>query len=169
MPDNTISVRVIGLDKIIKAFDRFPLEIRKNMNQAGSEAAKRVILKTEGLQKYPPGGPGAPQAQNWTDKQRRYFFWALNAGIIEVPYRRGQSPGSQRAGTQWYVESSGAMNTLIGNRASYAPYLHGRESQSPYMANRGWRKLWDVAQEKVKDIGKVYQAWVNKTIKDLGL
>ena len=168
MPDTTISIKVIGLDKIIAAFDQFPREIWKNMKQAGHESAMRVILPTEGLQKYPPGGPGAPQAQNWTDKQRRYFFWALNAGIIEVPYRRGQSPNSERLGTQWHARQTDLSMTL-GNRASYAPYLHGRESQSPYMANRGWRKLWDVAQEKVKDIGKVYQAWVNKTIKDLGL
>ena len=166
MPDNMIKIQVIGLDKVMAKLNRFPREIARYLGQAGEEAAKRVILNTVGLQRYPPGGPGAPQPFK-SEKSRRYFFYALKAGLIEVPYRRGQSPGSERYGTQFYVKTEG-YTTEIGNRASYA-WLLGGENQSAYMAARGWRKLVEVAKEKMSQITKVYQAWIDKLIHDLKL
>jgi hypothetical protein len=37
------------------------------------------------------------------------------------------------------------------------------------MGIKGWRKLWDVAIEKRDKINDIYQAWINKLIRDLGL
>jgi hypothetical protein len=166
MPDETIHIDVQGLDKIQAALDKFPRQIESYLGQAGDEAAKRVIFEAEGLKKYPPGGPGAPQPFK-TDKSRRYFFAALKSGEIEVPYRRGQSAKSERYGTQWYAERKG-YSTLIGNRSSYAQWLGG-QNQSGYMAGRGWRRLTDVVHERMGDIVKTYQSWVDKLLRDLGL
>jgi hypothetical protein len=167
MSDNLIRVKIEGLDRLQKAIARFPREAKKYMGQAGKEAAERVVFQTPGLKKYPPGGPGAPQAEYWTDKQRRFFFAALRDGRIQVPYVRGQSPGSEKYGAQYYAQAVG-YKTEIGNRASYAHWLAG-DDQSKYMANRGWRKLKEVVDEKMGNITKVYQAWVDKLLRDVGL
>src|SRR3990172_4843367 len=169
MADDFLRIDLEGIDKVMDAFTRFPKQIGRYLGAAGEEAARRVIFPTVGLKRYPPGVPGAPKAQNWTEKQRKFFFAALREGRIEVPYRRGQSPGSERYGTQWYAKAlRGGFQTEIGNRASYAKWLAGPQ-QSRYMANRGWRKLVEAAQEKRVNITRVYQAWVDKLLRDLGL
>jgi hypothetical protein len=60
-----------------------------------------------------------------SDKQRRAFFARLRSGEIEVPYRRGTSPGSQTLGRRWHIRPSGQINHVLTNDASYAPLVHG--------------------------------------------
>jgi hypothetical protein len=57
---------------------------------------------------------------------------------------------------------------VIANNASYAQYVHG-ENQARVMEAIGWRKLSDVVVEKLELIKGVYQAWVDKLLRDLGL
>jgi len=91
-------------------------------------------------------------------------YYVRGKGTQYASYNRGNS---ERLGTQFYTQAAG-LNTKIGNRASYARYVVG-EGQARFMAPKGWRKLFDVAKEKVPQIKKVYEAWINKCIKDLGL
>lgn len=158
MSDLKITVR--GLDKLAAAFKRFPDTIRRNIAQAGGEAAHRVILPTEGLKRYPPAGPGnAPP----------YPYYIRGRGTQVSAGRNLYN--SERLGTQFYVEHrlrGTGFVTEIGNRASYARYVVG-ENQARHMAPIGWRRLIDVAREKLSEIQKVYQAWVDKTITELGL
>ena len=154
MPDDNIQIEVKGLDRILKALDRFPGQIGKYIGQAGQEASDRVILPTQGLKKYPP-----PTAANAPPVP----YYVRGKGTQYASYNRGNS---ERLGTQFYTQPG--LQTKIGNRASYAKYVVG-ENQASFMAPKGWRKLFDVAKEKTGDIRKVYQAWVDKCIKDLGL
>lgn len=155
MPDNTIQIEVKGLDKLMAKFDKFPKEIAKAFKAAGDEAANRVLLKTTGLQKYPPEGaankPPTP-------------YYSRGLGTVTA---KGIRRTSERMRAQWYVDHK-STETAIGNRASYARWVHGEE-QAQAMGSKGWRKLWDVAKEKTGYITKVYSAWVNKLINDLGL
>lgn len=153
MPE--INIEVEGLDKVIAKLHKFPVEIAKNFSAAGAEAAKDVILPTEGLQNYPP---------------------STSANEPPVPYYiRGRGTQyatrnlmtSERLGTRWVVERKG-FSTIVGNPVSYSRYVHGDE-QARWMKAIGWKKLFDVAKEKIGDIKRVYQAWIDKTIKDLGL
>lgn len=135
---------------------------------AGTQAAK-LILRQRGLQRYPPQRRGMPQPFV-SDRQRRYFFWALAQGIIEVPYRRGKSARSERYGTQFYVESHPRnLTTIVGNRASYARWLTDKDQQSGYMAARGWRKLKEVALEQEDNIVAIYDRWIQQALKRIGL
>lgn len=160
----TVEVEIKGLARILEALRRFPREVLQAFEGAGREAGNE-ILDTTGLRAYPPAYH-APQPFK-SDQQRRGFFAALQAGEIEVPYRRGLSPRSERYGTQFYVLPQGA-ETKIGNRASYAGWLAG-ERQSAYMAAGGWRKLADVAREKLDVVGRIYEAWITRTLRNLGL
>jgi len=151
---NSINIKIIGLEKVTAALSRFPQVITKYMGAAGKEASEEV-LDTVGLRRYPPAGP---------------------ANFPPTPYYirgRGLQTGSrnynnsERLGTQFYVQVE-KFNTTIGNRASYAKYVVG-EQQARAMGRIGWRRLIDVAQEKIGKITAIYQGWVNKLIKDLGL
>jgi len=49
-----LNIEVEGMDKMLKAFERFPREVARAMSQAGHEAANKEILPTSGLRNYPP-------------------------------------------------------------------------------------------------------------------
>jgi hypothetical protein len=150
-----IQIQVVGLDKVMRALDKFPHTIAKYMTQAGDEAAKKQILNTEGLKKYPPSGPA-------NEPPTPYYIRGRGTQT-----KSGNKGNSERLGTQFYVEKQN-MNTIIGNRASYAKWVVGDE-QAHFMKPKGWRKLFDVATEKKDKIEMVYNKWVAKLIKDLGL
>lgn len=153
MPE--IKIEVEGLDKVIAKLHKFPVEIARNFGAAGAEAAKDVILPTEGLQNYPPmTAANAPPTP----------YYIRGRG---TQYATRNLMNSERLGTRWNVERKG-FSTVIGNPVSYAKYVHGDE-QAGAMATIGWKKLFETAKEKIDDIKRVYQAWINKTIRDLGL
>ena len=156
-----IRIEIKGIEDLQQALARFPQIAAKYLQAAGQEAAKDIILPTEGLQKYPPetaaNFPPTPYYIRGRGMQR--------AGIRKPAYNDGKS---ERYGTQWTVERYRDTATKIGNRASYAPYLGG-EGQAHKMAEKGWRKLAEVANEKLPQIKAVFQTWINKLLIDTGL
>ena len=151
-----LKIKVEGLDKLIKAFDQFPREVARTMSQAGHEAARKVILPTQGLQNYPPEtGANQPPTP----------YYQRGAGMVYKSYTKHVS---ENLGKKWHVRRLGSGGTEIGNVASYAKYVHGDE-QAKAMAAIGWRKLKDVASEKTDKIRVVYQKWINRLIRRLGL
>lgn len=151
-----ITIEIIGLDKVIAGLQKFPAAIARNLTAAGEESARRVILPTEGLQKYPPP----------TEANRPPTPYYIRGQGMQ--YASGNKGNSERLGSQFWVAPEGYLSTAIGNRASYADYVVG-EGQAGFMGAKGWRKLIDVANEKIPEITKVFQAWVDKTIQELGL
>ncbi len=80
--------------------------------------------------------------QTWKSaKQRRYFFFALRKGIIQVPYRRGLSPGSQRLGRSWTAKQVDDTSVAIGTNVSYARMVKDEGAQTKYMKAVGWTTI----------------------------
>lgn len=155
MPDN-FTIRIEGMDKLRAAFKKFPIIVRADMKAAGIEAAKKVILPTVGLQKYPPTTAANEPPEPYYIRGRG----TQNKG--------GNRRNSEGLSTQWYIRQSGQMGTAIGNRASYARWVHGEE-QAQAMGAIGWRKLAEVAKEKTPEIIKVFDRWILYTLKRVGL
>jgi len=149
-----IQIEVEGLDRLQRGMAQFAREIARNMSEAAHEAGKEIV-ETQGVQKYPPetaaNKPPTP-------------YYQRGFGVINKTTTRATS---ENYGKQFYIKREG-QNTTIGNRASYAGWLAGKE-QAKALKLIGWRKLVDVAREKIGTIKRIYQAWINKTIKDLGL
>ena len=150
-----MQVEVEGLDRLLAAFKKFPKQVARNMSAAAREAANDVILPTKGLQRYPP----------LTDANRPPTPYYLRGTGTQLKSRNLMN--SEIMGKQWNVKREGYL-ARIGNRASYSKYVHG-EDQAKAMGAKGWRKLLEVAKEKKAQITKVYNGWVKKTLKDLGL
>jgi hypothetical protein len=80
--------------------------------------------------------------QTWKSvKQRRYFFFALRKGIIQVPYRRGLSPGSQRLGRSWTAKQVDDTSVAIGTNVSYERMVKDEGQQTRYMKAVGWTTI----------------------------
>jgi hypothetical protein len=168
-----IKLTIKGIEVLQSLLRQFPKEIGNTLSAAGREAAEKIILPTEGIRKYPPA-----DAANAPGRYKTVTINGRPATFRQGYYIRGrgfQSPtrgggyrnlaNSERYGTQWYVKRNG-YGTEIGNRASYAKWLGGEE-QARHMAARGWRRLIDVALEKLPEITAVYQKWVDDLIAKL--
>lgn len=119
------------------------LEQMKQMAKAVKAAATHVKGK---IATYPPVRRG-PQPFK-TDKSRRYFFWALRNGKIDVPYRRGASPGSETLGRKWTISAQDSgLTAVVGNNVSYGRLVQG-ESQTGYHKTTGWKTTEQVADEE---------------------
>lgn len=80
--------------------------------------------------------------QTWKSaKQRRYFFFALRHGLIQVPYRRGISPGSQRLGRSWAAKQLTDTSVAIGTNVTYARMVKDEGAQTKYMKAVGWTTI----------------------------
>lgn len=88
-----------------------------------------------------------------TAKSRRYFFWALKQGIIQVPYVRGRSPGSEDMKHRWIVRQTGE-GVEVANNASYVHMVHDVNEQVQYHKEGGWRTDKDVMEQNGADIVK---------------
>jgi hypothetical protein len=150
-----IEITIRGADKLKIALDKFPEMIKKIAAQAADEAAKEV-LNTTGLQRY-PGMSAANQPPT------PYYIRGVG-----MQYKSSNNMKSEKYGTQFYVKHEG-YGTVVGNRASYARYLTDENDQASHMARLGWRKLIDVAREKIGRITTIYNKWVEYAIDKLGL
>lgn len=156
MPEQPLQLEVKGLDKIVKAFDKFPKEIQASMEKAGNEAGDE-ILETEGMASYPPTtDANAPP----------YPYYERGRGTWTSPDRN--LGNSEIMGKKWTTEARG-YNTKIGNIASYSKWVHDDDLQARAMGLIGWKKLFATAKSKTKQITRIYQNRVNKLIQRLGL
>ncbi len=155
MTQPALEVELKGLDKLNRAMKKFPKTVIKNLGAAGKEAAEDIILRTVGLREYPP-------ATAANKPPTPYYIRGVGTQTQSSNYLN-----SERLGTKWDVTRRG-YETRISNPVSYAPHLHG-EKQAEAMATIGWKKLYDTAKKKLKQITRVYQGWVDKTLRDVGL
>ena len=57
---------------------------------------------------------------------------------------------SEQLNTRWVTNIETTNKDVIGeidNTASYAPFVHGRQAQKPYHAQRGWRKVTAIVKQ----------------------
>jgi hypothetical protein len=78
-----------------------------------------------------------------TAKQQRYFFWALKAGEIRVPYKRKHSAGLGGAiGATVWAENDHVVG-LVGINELYAPYARlvvgDDDEQALYHQGHWWQ------------------------------
>ncbi len=141
------AIEIKGLDAAIAQVQS--IRDVKRINDALLKGA--LYLKGK-IATYPPKKrPSRKSVYGTTFKsanQRRGFFAKLNAGAIDVPYRRGQSPGSETLGRRWTVASRGPTTIVIGNNASYARLVQSRDKQTKYHQVVGWQTAEDVTERE---------------------
>jgi hypothetical protein len=154
MPDQMVSIQIIGADRLEKAFNRFPKEAWRHWKAAAKEAGS-LVIRQRGLKAYPPSGPGNKPPTP---------YYVRGIGTQYAGHNLGNS---ERYGSRFEVKPE-PYGARITNDASYAQYLGG-EKQAYRMKDIGWRKLIDVAHELRGNIYVIYQMWTDKLLKSVGL
>lgn len=85
------------------------------------------------LAKSPPR-PVSFRAKFVSAKQRRWFFWALRSGAIQVPYRRTGTLG--RRWRHLITPAGGGIRGTLTNRTPYAEFVQDEKKQARVHAGR---------------------------------
>jgi len=151
-------IRIEGLDALIDKIRN--LAQFQNLARAMRIGAELVLGD---LKKYPPV---SRRKRNFINpKQRAAFFAKLKAGEIEVPYRRGQSPGSQNLQQRWTRRASDrGLTQTLGNNASYAQLVQGPQRQAQYHRVTGWQTTAQVLDKRRADIVRLAQQAVREDL-----
>jgi hypothetical protein len=105
-----------------------------------------------------------PQPFQWvSEKQRRYVMAAIRSGEISVPYARGGGR-SETLGKRWATEErDGGLTQIIGNNASYSPFVQGAGTQALY--HRGnWQTTEQVARRESNAVRNMIVSEIEKDI-----
>jgi phage gpG-like protein len=162
MPDTGATIEIQGLDELVKKLDDLK-QLRKV--HAGIRAAGMYVKGR--LAKYPRRKRvKISEIGGWaSEKQRRWFFWALKEGKIEVPYRRGISPGSEDLASKWTSKyDKNKFEAVVGNNASYARFVMG-DKQTKMMKRIGWKTVETVSKEETKRVQEYVFDAVMRAIK----
>ena len=86
-------------------------------------------------QKPPPPSEGSSKGFV-SDKQRKYVMAAIREGRIEVPYRRGTSPGTQRMNRSFKIHKA-PSTVYLTNSATYWPFVIGNQQATIHQGRWG--------------------------------
>jgi hypothetical protein len=159
------AIRIEGLESLMGKIDTLQ---KLRMVAAGIKAAALHIKGK--MATYPPvkrlTRASVYGSAFQTDKQRRYFFYALKAGLIEVPYRRGTSPGSRTLGRRWTIETShNGLTATVGNNTPYGTLVQAKDKQSLYHQAVGWQTDEDVIEKERGAVVQFVQTEVQRAIR----
>lgn len=144
MSDDFIGVSVQGDVELSKRLLR--LASPETIGRANRRIAEYI---RDQAQKYPPKRSvtrkQAYGSSFQSDKQRRWFFAALKAGQIRVPYQR---TGTLLRG--WKIMPFGSQDFLVINETEYAGYVMGA-TQSRMMSMIGWKTLEGIVDKTALD------------------
>ena len=168
-----ITIDTKELNYLVSKLKKMKTSLARYLSQMAHEAGEYVV-KQPGLKRY-PRSTEANQPGRWslaTHRPMGYYIrgrgWSYPLTKNGVVTRYKNLHNSERYGTQFYVKREGD-HARIGNRASYAKWLTDEQDQSKKMAAIGWRKLIDVAREKMPQIKRIFNKWVQKALKESGL
>ncbi len=148
----TIGIRIVGLREVQRT-------LGVDIKPALQAATKAIALEVQGeIAPYPPATM-ANSPSNPTGKwyQREYGpRWRRKDGTI------GGRKTSETLTKVWGIKATGGIGAVLGNKASYAEFVHSKTKQARWMARIGW-VTDEAAVDKVVRSGRV-QAHVTKAI-----
>lgn len=162
----TAAIELRGLEPVIADLERLrKLQFVNAVLMAGAVYLQRKVAT------YPPKKrPTRASVYGRTFKtvrQRKFFFAALADGKIDVPYRRGISPGSQTLGKRWTVASQSPFVVVLGNNATYARLVQSLQDQSLYMRAVGWVPVETIIEREEANVLRYMGREMNRQVKSL--
>ncbi len=151
-----IEIKIIGLEALQKRLD---VDVGMALDRAMFRALAHLQSR---IARYPRRRYGA-KVTFVSAKQRRFFFWALREGAIQVPYRR-----TGTLGRRWTAQGrrlGGAAVGILGNITPYAPLVQDLERQVAMHKATGWPTVQGVVEQERDKVREIFQAEVNNLLR----
>ena len=157
-----IGIDVSGEEIIAAKLKKLPATAQDTVTDEVSKYLISSILK-----QYPPRNyvtrASAYGQTFFTEKQRRWFFAALNSGELKLPYHR-----TQGLAKSWKQAGSGARSFVYSDYKG-AGYVVGDDTQSRHESKVGWWTVSSLIQKHMKSIMDKTDGAIKRAIKKLGL
>lgn len=153
-----VGVDVTGIPELKEYLGKLPPAIQ----DAIIDDVSKYLLGV--FRKYPPPNHNVTRKQAYgkyffTDRQRKWFFWALETGRIHVPYTR-----TREMRNAWRIEGKG-MKSIIVNETQAAVFTMGDDTRARFSKLVGWQTVGEIIKERNKQILTTAQQATNKAIK----
>jgi hypothetical protein len=158
-------IRIEGMNELLKRIDSVQkLKFVKSAMVAGGNVMRGYIATyPSSLANYT--NPLLYGKTEKAAKMRRGYFARLKKGAIEVPYRRGQSPGSEKLGQSWKVTTRNyGLTAVVGTSVKYARRVQDRKNQTIGHGKTGWVTVQDVAEQHGREVIDKVRAALNKEL-----
>lgn len=145
-----------SVDSLFRKLDRL---VAVEVLRAPMEESLQILQ--DDLTDYP--GPPQRPCPNMlrTAKQRKYFFWALKQGIIQVPYQRTGKLG--QSWTYRITATGSGLRGVVGTNIRHAKWVQAEDSQA--MIHRGnWPTDARVVQQRRDEIGRRFRAAMRRAL-----
>lgn len=158
-----VRVKMEGLDELVRLLGA------ERARKAVREAVRAGTIAVH--KRLPPYPPQAHRPMEWkSDRQRRWFFWALRTGRIKVPYRRTGTLGRFFA-TRVLETGSKRIVGEIGTHIRYAPWVVSEETWRGIgpqaRIHRGvWWTLQDVARRNLDAFKRAAKAVLKRWLEE---
>ena len=164
--DTSFQVQISGVDEIKAKMAKLPPALIPACEMAVANYLLLQLTKNE-----IPAWKKVTRASVYgstfqSDKQRRWFFWALSHGVIDVPYIRNGKHGG--VSSQWFIRQN-AQGVLLSNDDPAAIYVYGDNTQNKLLGVIGWKRISTITEEKSRNLSGVLDRAAKKAIKDQGL
>lgn len=130
-----IELEIEGLDELIEILETLGRDPGFELTPSMENAMRDIWGK---LPEYPEKPQPGEASQHWTDKQRRWFFWAVRTGKINPVYQRRMSGGLGGSISTEVISQPGELIGVIGAGMPYAPYVIGKGQQARIHEGRWW-------------------------------
>jgi len=159
---DAVSISIPELPQAQRRLAKLP----KELHAEALNSAVKFLLSERGLGWYPRRRSVTRKRAYgktfFTDRQRRWFWWALRSGKISVPYRR--TMGMRKA---WNVVGSGDSIRLV-NATRAAVYTIGNQTQSAHERLVGWHTVNRRFKETSRQMDKALQRGAKAAMKKAG-
>ena len=160
-----VGIDIKGLPELLAKFEKLPIAVQ---DAIVDEVAPYLVNVLQTEQPSPNHNitrkQAYPEVGGWfSEKQRKWFFWALRSGQLDLPYHRTQE--TRRA---WRVYGKG-RNAIVANETPGAVFTRDDDRQSRHEALVGWQKIGAMLKAKTKEITRKAEAGTVKGIKKAGL
>jgi hypothetical protein len=149
-------VTIKGMDKLLRKLKTVE-ELRgaRRGLQAGAVHIKDIFRK------YPPE-TAANASQN---PSGRWYERGYGPRWRRKDDSWGGRQTSETLSKKWAIsERAGGLQQVIGNNASYAPYVHDADEQAKFHGDRGWKTDKEVIEEEGEEVLKFVQHEVEREL-----
>lgn len=106
-----------------------------------------------------------PSSEANTPNQRRWYERGYGPKWMRKDGSIGGKKTSQTLGRRWTMESQNAgLTQVVGNNATYAPYVQSAEKQASFHAARGWKTDEQVIDEEGPTVLNYVKSEVDKEL-----
>lgn len=147
-----------------------------NFKPALRTATRAIALEIQGIVAPYPPETAANMKPGWFvigggKRGNRWYERGYGTKWLRRDGSEGGRKTSQMLNRQWNVQRHGDIGAVLGNKASYSPFVHGADQQASFHAAHNWRTD-EAGVKHVSQTGaanKIVNSAIDNTLRRAGL